>query len=146
MTRQAISLVALFSVAACGADTPTIITATLSITSPTNNSTVNLPGGTGAQVVPVNFSTNWNLKGPGECGTDTSCGHIDILVDSTTCNDGSKSWNAQAVSSPAQADFGKCATAKGQHTITLELHNDADASVKDLIGNVVVSKVTVTAQ
>lgn len=131
---------------ACGADTPTELTPTLKITSPAQNGSVNLPGGSGPQGVPVDFVTNWLLKAPGQCGSEEHCGHIDVLVDSTSCNAPGKPFNAQAIVSPAQADLGLCQMAKGLHTISLELHDDAGGLVRNPLGDPVTAEVKVIAQ
>src|SRR5439155_22065522 len=98
------------------------------------------------QLVAVAFETNWNLRAHGQCGVDSHCGHVDVLVDSSTCNDIGKAFNAQALFSPAQADFGKCQSPGGQHTVTLELRDDNDVQVKTPLGDVVLASVTVIAQ
>lgn len=119
------------------------ITPSVNITSPGNNSTVNLSAN---KMVAVNFTTNYVLKAPGTCGTIEHCGHVYVLIDNTDCNNTNMVFNTLAVSSPAEADFGKCATATGMHSITLELHYDDGVLVKDLFNNPVASKVIVTTQ
>jgi hypothetical protein len=135
------------SLAACEANkTPTAITPTLHITSPGQNATVNVPGPLASPFIAVNFETNWTLKEPGQCGSTSNCGHVFVLVDSSTCNDGSKPYNALAISSPAQADLGKCPQVAGQHTVTLELRDDRSSMVKNPLGNPVTAQVTMVAQ
>lgn len=119
------------------------ITPSVNITSPANNSTVNLSAN---KLVAVNFTTNYMLKDPGTCGTIEYCGHVYVLIDNTSCNNTNMVFNKLGVSSPAEADFSKCAMPTGMHTISLELHHDDGTLVKDLINNPVVSKVTVTTQ
>jgi hypothetical protein len=130
----------------CGSGTPTVITPTLEINSPTNNSTVNLPAPPQPRLVAVNFQTNWTLKAPGQCAGNSTCGHVDVLVDSSTCNAVGHPYNVQALFSPAEADLGKCATPTGQHMISLELHDDADVIVKNPLGDPVTSTISIIAQ
>jgi hypothetical protein len=137
---------AMLPVAGCGSATPTAITPTLEIQSPSNNATVNLPAPPQPRLVAVNFQTNWMLKAPGQCNGAEHCGHVDVFVDSSTCNGLGQHYNAQAVFSPAEADFGKCSMPTGQHMISLELHDDADRIVTDPLGEAVTSSVTVIAQ
>jgi len=130
--------------AACGSPggLPSI-TPGVNITSPGNNSTVNLSA---EKKVAVNFTTNYVLKAPGTCGTIDNCGHVYVLIDNTNCNANNMVFNTLAVASPTEADFSKCAMATGMHSITLELHHDDGTLVRDLINNPVASKVTVTTQ
>ena len=119
------------------------ITPVVSITSPTNNSAVNLP--TDKQVA-VNFTTNYTVKAPGTCAGQENCGHVYVLIDGTGCNASSLPYNTLASSSPTTADFSKCAMAAGQHVVTLELHHDDGTAVLNLLNNPVTSKVTITTQ
>jgi len=149
MRRQSIAyltFVAVLSLAGCGSGTPTLFTPTIKNTTPASSATVTLPPAPQPQLVAVTFETNWNLRAHGECGVDSHCGHVDVLVDSSTCNDVGKPFNAQTIVSPAEADLGKCPSPKGQHTITLELHDDNDVQVKNPLGDVVLASVTVIAQ
>ncbi len=118
--------------AACG-DTATL-TPSVTIRSPADNSTNVLPAN---KQLPITFDTNYNLKAPGQCGSLASCGSIYLLIDSTSCNLPSQAYNALVVSSPALADFSKCATPTGQHTITMELRDDSGANVKGVLGAVI---------
>jgi hypothetical protein len=127
---------------ACGT-LPNSIDPNITLTSPANNSTVSLPAN---KVIPVNFTTNYILKAPGMCAGLDHCGHVYVLVDSTNCNTPNMPYNTLAVSSPTQADLSKCMMPTGMHTITLELHYDDEVAVKNLIGNPVTDKVTITAQ
>jgi hypothetical protein len=147
MYKQHALIPALLAAFGCGAsDTPTLITPTLSISSPSDNSTVTLPTAPAPKLVSVTFQTNWNLRTQGECGADSKCGHINVLIDSSTCNDEDNPYNVQAIVSPAQADFGKCPTPTGQRTVTLELHDDDGEIVMTPLGDAVTAEVTVVAQ
>lgn len=115
----------------------------ISITSPADNSTVNLSAD---KKIAINFETNYALRAPGTCGTQENCGHVYVLVDSSTCNAPNMVFNTVAISSPVEADLSKCMTPTGMHTITLELRHDNGTSVQNLINNPVQSMVTVTAQ
>lgn len=119
------------------------IVPTISISSPANNSTVNLSAD---KKIPVDFTTNYTLKAPGTCAGQDNCGHIFLLVDSSNCNLPSMLYNSLVVSSPAQADLSKCATPTGMHTITMELHHDDGSVVLNLLNNPVTSQVTISAQ
>ena len=119
------------------------IVPTLGITSPANNSTVNLSQD---KLVPVNFDTNYTLKAPGSCAGLPNCGHIFLLVDSTSCNAPSLPYNNLVVASPSNADLSKCMMATGMHTIRLELRRDDGIPVVNLLGNPLTSEVTITAQ
>lgn len=119
------------------------ITPSVAISSPINNSSVNL--GITRQVA-INFNTNYTIKAPGSCAGAENCGHIYVLIDSTNCNLPSMAYNTMASSSPTSADFSKCSTPTGQHTITLELRNDNGTAVLSAFGNPVTTQVTVTTQ
>lgn len=96
---------------------------TVKITSPAAGSSVAMNNG----IVDVAFTvTNFTLKNPGSCGSETNCGHIHVLIDGSACNDtnGALPYNVAAIASPAQPNFHLCPTAAGEHTVTLELHND----------------------
>lgn len=119
------------------------ITPSIVISSPTNNAAVNLPAN---KQVAVNFNTNYTIKAPGTCAGADNCGHVFVLADNTACNQTSLAYNNLAVASPTFADLSKCAMATGQHTISLELHNDAGVIVKGVLDNPVTAQVTITAQ
>lgn len=136
------ALVGLLSACGSGSGLPGIVPS-VSISSPSNNAAVNLSA---SKQVSINFESNYVLKAPGTCAGLDNCGHIYLLVDNTSCNQASLPYNALVVASPAQAEFGRCATPTGQHTVTLELHHDDGSVVKNLVNNPVLSQVTVTAQ
>ena len=119
------------------------ITPSVAISSPTNNAAVKL--GTG-KTVAVNYNTNYTLKAPGTCGGAENCGHLYLLIDSTSCNQASLPYNTLAFSSPIDADLSKCAAPLGQHTITLELHHDDGTAVLNLLNNPVTAQVIITAE
>lgn len=150
MTTRAVSLAILTTLslftAACGDDTPTGLTASLRINSPDEGATVNIAAPPQSQSVPVDFETNWTLKAKGQCGSTDNCGHIYAYVDSSECNASGLPYNAVAVSSPVEVDFGECATATGQHTIMIELRTDSDDIVEGLLGENMVATVKVLAQ
>ena len=119
--------------AACG-NTATL-TPSVTIRSPADNSSNVLPAN---KQLPITFDTNYNLKAPGQCGSLASCGSIYLFIDSTSCNlSASQPYNALVVSSPTLADFSKCATPTGMHTITMELRDDSGANVKGVLGAVI---------
>jgi len=128
---------------ACGNNGLPGIIPSIKLTSPVDNTTVNLAPN---KLIAVNFETNYTLKAPGTCGGQDTCGHVYVLVDNTNCNTPNLPYNRLAVSSPAEADLGRCATATGMHTLLLELHHDDGSIVKNLAGNPVTDRVTITAQ
>lgn len=136
------ALAGLLSACGSGSGLPGIIP-TISISSPANNSSVNLSPN---KTISINFESNYVLKAPATCAGLENCGHVYLLVDNTSCNLPNLPYNALVVASPAQADLSKCATPTGMHTITLELHHDDGSVVKDLINNPVLKQVTITAQ
>jgi hypothetical protein len=140
-SRWKLSLAACALITACGISPST--TPTLNITSPQDGSSVNVPA---SSMVAVNFTTNFTLKSPGQCAGASGCGHVHLLVDSSTCNQQGQSYNALAVSSPVNADLGRCPKVAGMHTIAIELHHDDGTIYNDLIGNPETTKVTITAQ
>jgi hypothetical protein len=119
------------------------VTPSIAISSPSNNSSVNLSG---TRMMSINFNTNYTVKAAGTCAGADNCGHAYLLIDNTSCNQANLPYNALAESSPVQADFSKCATPTGMHTITLELHHDDGSRVLNLISQPVTAQVTVTAQ
>jgi hypothetical protein len=119
------------------------VTPSVAISSPTNNSSVNLSL---TRKVAVNFNTNYTVKAPGTCEGADNCGHLYVLIDNSSCNGVAMSYNTVASSSPVEADFSKCATATGMHTITLELRHDDGSAVLNLVNKPVTAQVTVTAQ
>ena len=99
---------------------------TITITDPKAGAMVTL-GADASKSVNVAFtSTNFVLKAPGMCAGAAGCGHVHELIDMAACNDtgGGFPYNNAATASPAVAKFALCATPTGQHTISLELHND----------------------
>jgi hypothetical protein len=119
------------------------ITPSVAISSPADNSSVNLP--LDKQVV-IDFNTNYTIKAPGTCAGAENCGHVYVLIDGTSCDLPSLPYNTLASSSPTSADFSKCTVSTGQHTITLELYDDTGTAVDTLLGNPVTTAVTITAQ
>lgn len=119
------------------------VTPSVAISSPTNNSSVKLSL---TRTVAVNFNTNYTVKAPGSCAGADNCGHLYVLVDNSSCNSPTLPYNTLASSSPVEADFSKCQTATGMHTITLELRHDDGTPVLSLTNSPVTAQVTVTTQ
>jgi hypothetical protein len=120
---------------------------TISITMPTNGSTVTPMGATDA--VDVAFTTmNFTIVAPmtASCSnTSDNCGHIHVLVDGNNCTpDGAPYDNADVSGSPAQAILSTCPAVTGMHKITLELHHN-DHSPIQVGGMTVQDSVMVTA-
>jgi predicted small lipoprotein YifL len=113
------------------------------VNSPSDNSTAKLAVD---KQVAINFDTNYTLKAPGTCAGLANCGHVYVLIDSTSCNTAQMAYNTLASSSPTTADFSKCMTATGQHAVTLELRHDDGSSVLNVLNNPVTAKVTITTE
>jgi hypothetical protein len=145
-SRQHLQLsVVLFGLlAACGSNAglPSI-NPSISISSPTNNSSVNLPSN---KQIALGFNTNYTVRAPGTCQGTENCGHVYVLVDNSSCNLSNLPYNNLASSSPSFADLSRCVTATGMHTVTVELRHDDGTIVSNLVGTAVTDKVTITAQ
>ncbi|HVU03288.1 MAG TPA: hypothetical protein VHE30_16120 [Polyangiaceae bacterium] len=138
----AIGVVALGSLAvACSSsddksttDPATTGPVTLKMTDPADGETV----GPSAEYpdypdVPIAFTvTGFTLKAPGTCAGADKCGHVHLLVDGTACNDvASKApYNNAGAKSPINAGLDYCPKIDGEHTVTLELHNDDHSPYK----------------
>ena len=112
---------------------------TVAITSPTPNATITLDTGNTMQVA---FTvTDFTLSAPGTCAGKTNCGHVHVKIDDDACNDsaGGVPYNVQASSSPATANLSLCPSADGDHTLTLELHNDDHSDYIDVKTGKIVS-------
>jgi hypothetical protein len=120
--------------------------ASVSITAPASSASVAL-GTDQAKSVPVSFTlSGFTLKAPGTCGGAANCGHLHLVIDDYTspCNPlvgiGSEKYNVQVTTGTAtSAQFATCGAPAGSHTITLEVHDDAHADVKDSSGNLIKS-------
>ena len=103
--------------------------ASISITSPSAGADEAL-GVDVNKSVAIEFATeNFTLAAPGTSGCGSGCGHVNLLIDGTACNATGSDYNATGSASPINALFGLCPTAAGDHTVTLELHNDDDSLV-----------------
>jgi hypothetical protein len=58
---------------------------------------------------------------PGRCAGAQRCGHIDLYVDGKACG----SPNAQSGADDFTANFNRCGKAEGEHTLQVELRDDA---------------------
>ncbi|HEY3357655.1 MAG TPA: plastocyanin/azurin family copper-binding protein [Polyangia bacterium] len=117
----------------------------ITITSPANNAAVSADANN--PDVPINFTVkNFTLQDIGTCAGAPLCGHVEVFVDGTACNDPSgKPYNNAGSSSPITAGLDYCPTIAGAHKISLELHNDDLTAVKDATGAVIASTINVTA-
>ena len=142
---QLATLAGLLTATACGGSSGGLpgITPSVAISSPANNSSVTLSLDRKAA---INYTTNYTIKAPGTCGDVENCGHIYLLIDNTSCNTPTLAYNTLVTASPVDADFSKCTTATGMHTVTLELHHDDGSTVLNLLNNPVTAQVIVTAQ
>ena len=93
------ALAGLLSACGSGSGLPGIIP-TISISSPANNSSVNLSPN---KTVSINFESNYVLKAPATCAGLANCGHVYLLIDNTSCNTPNMPYNTLAVASPVQA-------------------------------------------
>ena len=145
-SRQLLQLSVVLSglLTACGSNAglPSI-NPSISISSPTNNSSVNLPSN---KQIALGFNTNYTVRAPGTCQGTENCGHVYVLVDNSSCNLSNLPYNNLASSSPSFADLSRCVTATGMHTVTVELRHDDGTIVSNLVGTAVTDKVTITAQ
>jgi hypothetical protein len=119
------------------------ITPSVAIRSPANNSSVNLSAD---KKLAINFDTNYTIRAPGSCAGVENCGHLYLLVDNSSCNLPNQPYNVLVLSSPVEADFTRCATPTGMHTIVLELRHDNGSPVFSLFNTPVTDQVTVTVQ
>ena len=120
--------------------------ASVMITAPQSGASVALGTDT-AKSVPVSFTlSNFTLKAPGTCGGAANCGHLHLVIDDYTspCDPlagvGNEKYNVQVITgTTTSAQFATCGAPAGSHTITLEVHDDAHADVKDANGNLIKS-------
>jgi hypothetical protein len=140
------AIVSLLFAAACGGSSGGgASNASVMITAPLSGSVA--LGTDSAKSVPVSFTlSGFTLKAPGTCGGAANCGHLHLVIDSYTssCNTapgvGSEMYNVQVTTGTAtSAQFATCGAPAGSHTITLEVHDDAHADVKDANGNLIKS-------
>jgi hypothetical protein len=95
--------------------------------------------------VTVDFTTtHFTVKAV--CNGASACGQVWLLIDGADCDPVAQTYNALAPSSPATAHFASCPTPTGAHAISLELHQDDGAPVKDSTGQTVSAQVNVTTQ
>jgi hypothetical protein len=106
-------------------------TPSISFTAPASSASVAL--GTDAnKSVAVSFTTsNFTVQAPGSCPNATNCGHVHLLIDSSsTCTSGSLGYNAEFDATSGNANFSLCSTPTGAHMLILELHDDHHNPVK----------------
>jgi hypothetical protein len=141
------AMVSLLFAAACGGSSGGGSNASVMITAPLSGASVALGTDT-AKSVAVSFTlSNFTLKAPGTCGGAANCGHLHLIIDNYTspCDTlagvPNEKYNVQVTSgTTTNAQFASCgSTAAGSHTITLEVHDDAHADVKDANGNLIKS-------
>ena len=102
---------------------------TLTIDAPAAGASVAL-GADADRSVPVSFTvTDFTLKAPGTCAGASACGHVHLLIDDAACNTAGSPYNNAGAASPMSALFARCASAAGDHTVRLELHNDDHSAV-----------------
>lgn len=114
----------------------------IAITSPAPGATVDL----GADfTVPVAFTaSHFTLAAPGACAGAADCGHVHLLVDGADCNGAGAPYNNAGAGSSLAAKLALCATADGEHDVTLELHHDDHSPVKGAGDATVSASVTFT--
>jgi hypothetical protein len=142
------SAIFLFLISACGETTPINTKSgngTITITSPTDNSTVAVPL-TNANL-PVSFTlSGFTLKDPGGCAGSANCGHVHVTIDDTTCNDpmAEGPYNADGSASPIEVHFNLCPMVSGAHKITAQLQNDDHSNYTNPAGAHVTHSVNIT--
>jgi hypothetical protein len=62
-----------------------------------------------------------SLAPPGQCGSASPCGHVDLFLDGTACG----APNSQFAATKGFADFSRCAKFKGRHEVSCEIRDDA---------------------
>jgi len=62
-----------------------------------------------------------DLAEPGQCRGRGNCGHLVLLIDGNACG----SPNSSSSSHGMEGHFGKCLKVSGQHTVVVELVDDA---------------------
>lgn len=93
------------------------------------------------------------LKDPGTCLGEKDCGHVELFIDGSTCNDledaaSPKPYNAVTSSTTSTAGLDYCPTfpmVAGGHTLRAELHHDDLSPVLDPSGATLADSVTFTA-
>ncbi len=93
------------------------------------------------------------LKDPGACLGATGCGHVELFVDGTTCNNHEdaadpKPYNHVASSTTAMAGLDYCPgfpAVAGSHTLRAELHKDDLSPIVDSNGKTISDSTTFTA-
>lgn len=139
--------VALAAAAACGGSS-TAKTPALSITAPGAGASVAL--GTDAdQSVNLSYTvSDFAVKPPGACGSvSSSCGHIHILIDGIACNSPNSPYNGTSVTAgTAVAKFARCSKPTGDHTVSLELHDDTHHAVNNDNGQQILATVQFTTR
>jgi hypothetical protein len=129
--------------------TVTVLAPSISITSPATGTTVT-PGTDHDQSLPVGFTTQeFTLTTPGSCpaASQGSCGSVFLLIDGKACDDttgGDQGFNDLLTASPGNAKFVWCHTLHGNHTLSLELHNDDKTPLKNVSGATMAASVSVT--
>jgi hypothetical protein len=130
-----------------GTDSNTGGTPTIKITKPTNGTTMAISDLGGGTDLDVSYTvTNFDLKAPGTCGTEKSCGHIHVYVNGDACNATGLPANAEDITNPITAgiDYCKTGVVAGNYAVKLELHDDTHTLVKDATGNGVSDTVNIT--
>lgn len=76
----------------------------------------------------------FSLMAPGSCAGAANCGHVHLHVDGVACNAAGASFNNSGAASPIKAKLAACPVATGRHVLSLGLHDDSHAAVKDAGG------------
>jgi len=122
--------------------------ASITITSPTDGTTLTFDG---EPNVPVAFTvTGFRLSDPGFCGTQKLCGTVWIKVDGDNCNEPTGNVpprNVEGTQSPLTAHLEYCFNSYvGPHTIDAELHDSDGVLVTDGAGKPARATVHITAK
>jgi plastocyanin len=149
--RSATMLTALTALSACsggsGSSDPTI-----TITTPAEGATVSFD--VDHPDVDVAFTTtDITLRDPGMCAGASVCGHVEVFIDDTACNDQSdpanpKPYNEATSTSPLTAGLDYCPNfpdVTGTHTLKLELHKDDLSRLLDSNGQPISAQISFIA-
>jgi len=129
-----------------GPTPPEEVYPSISISSPSNDSTVTTAPD-GDRTVAVAFEVDAiTLRSPGTCLTaDAPCGHVRVSVDGGACSSVGDGFNSIAVASPAQARLVQCAAAAGVHAVRLVVTHDDGTPWMDSHREEIAAEVTLTA-
>lgn len=120
-----------------------VLPPTIAITSPVQYQQVQVTGP--VPEVPVAFVVThfafYSQNDPACASTSDNCGHVDILLDGTTCRSNGTSYNGvDTTGSPATANISSCPGTMwaSSHNVQLELHHNDDSPILDPATNLAI--------